>query len=211
MHGYQLALGFHGLERLEGGQKGIEGFFSTGTAVKPSLKRDRSSSTGPSTKISIPTSGLAPKRAFVSNEVIELDDDDDIAIQVEAAVQASQPPRKKGKGIEYTEAEQALTWTCPKCNQVLKLIPPEPSKQNEDSMDTQMTAMKQEHADYHFARELHMEDRPVQPPAIKPNIGGGPSRPRPKVGPAGSETNSKPKKKEIKKPAGIKAFFTPRQ
>ena len=87
-----LSLSFSGLERLEGGQKGIEGFLGKGPSTL--LKRERSASVGPS-EVN-PKTNLQSKKQKVDPDVIDLSDDTDDDMSA-----------------------MAETWTCDRCMEVL--------------------------------------------------------------------------------------------
>jgi DNA polymerase eta len=137
----QLALSFYSLERLEGGQQGIEGFFGNGPQVGTSttLKRSRSSSPANiatrdiSRKTTSHQTSKTNKKAKVQNEIIEIltDSDDD-------------------------GEQDDSRWTCPKCRRVFTADAEVASGQ---STKERLEAVKREHQDFHLAQDLHRQDR----------------------------------------------------
>jgi len=172
-------LSFSGLERLEGGQKGIEGFFKAGIPLAQARKRSRSpiAACRPS---SSKVTGLRRKvsrevlpattHQSVTPEIIELSDDSDSDPDVEAP----------------------LSFYCKKCD---KTIRPTRKPEIEEEKTLAIEAVRQEHSDYHIARDLHRED-----------IAGN--------GRHSNDFTNRPAKKRkaaIKKPEGIRAFFVPKE
>ncbi|GHJ89241.1 hypothetical protein NliqN6_5643 [Naganishia liquefaciens] len=177
-----LALSFYSLERLEGGQQGIEGFFGGGPLIGPSstasLKRSRSGSPAPVAAKDISRKTVTKqvnKRVKLQNEVIEIltdsDDDDDIT-------------------------QDGPTWTCPKCKRVFRVSEQEesPRKKNREKLTARLEAIKREHQDFHVARDLHHQERHAKPV----------ERDKVPNNPNGKRAHRPPTKRE-----GIKAFFTP--
>ncbi|KAJ9100920.1 hypothetical protein QFC20_005336 [Naganishia adeliensis] len=181
-----LALSFFGLERLEGGQQGIEGFFGAGPAaggqVSTGVKRQRSTSPGvkiPRNLIRKATSDSDTKKQkqIRTNEVIEIlsDSDDDVVIE-----------------------QDNSRWTCPKCRHIFSASQ-EADTPNDDAQAIQakLNAIKREHEDFHLAQDLqHQERRGTK----------GENR---KSTAATQKTQKKSKQKPPAKPDGIKAFFSP--
>ncbi|KAJ9101157.1 hypothetical protein QFC21_003375 [Naganishia friedmannii] len=138
-----LALSFYGLERLEGGQQGIEGFFGSdlSTSSKPMLRTKRSRSGSPSVKSlhhgnSDP--GPSTKKKKVHQEVIEiLDDSDDNVTEMDS-----------------------LQWICPKCSRVFSVAAvDEDSSEATSTKQARLSHIKREHQDFHVAKELHKRER----------------------------------------------------
>jgi hypothetical protein len=139
------------LERLEAGQKNIEGFFavtSNGEASLKQAKRSRSSS-----PVIIDTAAKKPRA-------------------MDAADGAS----------SASPAPEANIWKCPRCKHQL----PAPDT-SEDSAAAVFSEQKQEHADYHYAKDLQEGRDPD------------------------AEVAKSTQKKKKKKPEGIKAFFGPKK
>ncbi|KAK4688585.1 DNA polymerase eta, partial [Tremellales sp. Uapishka_1] len=183
----QIALSFTGLERMEGGQKGIEGFFASGPApaVQQGVKRSRSTSPPMSnqpsktrlpplhtSKTPAPTvlqsflakngessTSTSRKAERSTTPVIEIGDDDE---------------------VEIVKQQNGSSWTCPKCHH---RFPAPPDIQDREERAKFVLDQKQEHADYHFA--LDLQNGSVTPVAKNP--------------------------KKKKKAEGIKAFFAPRE
>jgi DNA polymerase eta len=181
-----LALSFFGLERLEGGQQGIEGFFgagsTTGGQASTIVKRQRSAS--PTVKIprsvirkTTSDSKTKKQKQKSSSEIIEILSDSDGDITIE---------------------QDNSKWTCPKCRHVFSV------SQEDDTADidvqatqAKLNAIKREHEDFHLAQDLHHQERR----GIK-----GENR---KSTAATQKTQKKVKHKPPAKPDGIKAFFSP--
>jgi hypothetical protein len=131
------------LERLEGGQQGIEGFFGNGLPAtsKPMLTTKRSRSNSPIVKPlrhvqSDP--GPSTKRQKVDHEVIEILDDSD----------------------EDIAELGSLRWTCPKCSHVFSVsAEAETSSEAMSTKQTRLSDIKREHRDFHVAKELHKRER----------------------------------------------------
>lgn len=172
-----MGLSFSGLERLEGGQKGIEGFFKTGATPVQARKRSRSPADvagpsrapGPRHKDSTDVFPATTPQS-VTPEIIELLDDSD-----------SEPDVAGGP-----------SFYCKKCN---KTIRSSRELGIDEEKNLAIVALRQEHDDYHIARDLHKED-----------IAGNGKRPN-------DSTNRPAKKKKAatKKPEGIRAFFVKKE
>ncbi|KAJ9118690.1 hypothetical protein QFC22_003910 [Naganishia vaughanmartiniae] len=138
-----LALSFYGLERLEGGQQGIEGFFGNGLAStsKPMLKAKRSRSGSPmieSSRRIQSDSGSSTKKQKIDREVIEILDDSD----------------------EDIATEDSLKWTCPKCSHVFSVAAEQDKSSDATSTkQARLSNIKREHQDFHVAKELHKRER----------------------------------------------------
>lgn len=175
----KLALSFYSLERLEGGQQGIEGFFgngaTAGTSSTATLKRSRSDSpvvVAPRNNSRKTTTTEASKKSKAQNEIIEiLTDSDDDAEQI------------------------APRWTCPKCKRVFTAVEEDAEgEKGAETTQTRLEVIKREHQDFHLAQDLHHQDRCVKPDE--------------KEKPANA-THAKKVRRPPRKPEGIKAFFIP--
>lgn len=205
-----MSLSFTGLEKLEGGQQGIEGFFGNkptpSTSLSPrkadhSAKRQRTSSpsermassegatpkaTGDTQKRPrLPTlhTGAKAKTDFFSNSTIKKNG--------ESSTSSTQPvvvPSVDDEVIEIIESDITATddagqWSCPKC-----------SFRTEKGVEgAQQRDQRQEHEDFHFAQDLQ-------------DAGSSPVRSKTASG-IGTGTTTTKKKKKVE---GIKAFFTPK-
>lgn len=181
----QLALSFYGLEQLEGGQPGIEGFFGTGSVTggqnPAGVKRRRSMS--PAIKIAgsvarkatsdSETKKQKQKQKQQQNEIIEIltDSDEDV--------------------VEHDDSR----WTCPKCRHVFS-VNGDDALVNVDKEATKakLDAIKREHEDFHLAKELHHQERRETKSDNRK---------------ASAPTHKKIQRKPPAKPEGIKAFFSP--
>lgn len=83
-----------------------------------------------------------------------------------------------------SRAPEATTWKCPRCSHRL----PIPQPVEEEAGALAFTEQKQEHADYHYAKDLQ-EGKDPDAELAKMTL----------------------KKKKKKKPEGIKAFFGPKK
>ncbi|KAK8854812.1 hypothetical protein IAR55_003551 [Kwoniella newhampshirensis] len=250
-----IALSFTGLERLEEGQRGIEGFFtnskppqsSSAMTDRPNLPSTSSSSSSSTTTLptlnstikrplspahrssSISSAGPGPspkkprlptlhtgKRKTVlesflakkngesssasarsespsiSTPIIDMgDDNDDLSPTPESRPRLSTRTSKPEKQKPEVEVEEEQgSWRCPVCQAVLVA----PAESGEERAKV-LADLKQEHEDWHFALSLQDQDGPGT---------GGLAR-------GGNQTTTTTSKvKKMKKPEGIKAFFTPR-
>jgi DNA polymerase eta len=196
--GYKLSnigISFTGLEKLEEGQRGIEGFFSVGATSALAVKRPRERED--SVDVVPNVEPEAKRRAAPTAEPRTALD----AFLARGSVTASD--KHKGQSpvpdVGATESEaptatadtpttdDGVSWSCPKCDKVLSA----PSAEY-------LAHPRQEHEDYHFALDLQA------------TYGTGPSTP---VNTTARSTTTRPapsRPKNIKKPAGIKAFFAPK-
>jgi DNA polymerase eta len=153
-----IQLSFSGLERSEGGQRGIEGFFSATAAGKASeepvrVKRE-------ATTEGQEDNGKGKRRKAGADENDEAsaalanNDGDEITL-------ASTPPPPSRS---HTPEPPGLpTYTCPSCRRVLSLSSSAINSLR-PSFDASAAALllqkeKDEHADWHFAREMVEKDR----------------------------------------------------
>jgi len=207
-----MSLSFTGLEKLEGGQQGIEGFFGNkppalaGTSSSPRkadhiAKRQRTSSPiehhnqpaqaaiskGAADTLKrprLPTlhTGSKAKTDFFSNSTIKKNGESSTSF-----IQPVVAPSADDEVIEIIEldvppTDDAGQWACPKC-----------SFRTEQGVDgSQQRDQRQEHEDFHFAQDLQ-------------DAGSSPVRSKTASGIGTSTTTKKKKKVE-----GIKAFFTPK-
>jgi DNA polymerase eta len=189
-----MSLSFTGLEKLEGGQQGIEGFFGNkptgGSPIKTEqLKRQRSSSPSivpktesrieisPRKKPRLPTLQSGPLRNKTGLDTF-------LSKNGESSTSRHSPviiDDTDGDDIinlnhpEPNEDTNSGQWACPKCE--FK------TAQGLDEQDVK--GEKQEHEDFHFAQDLQNGVSPIRPKAT-----------------SGIGTKKK------KKVEGIKAFFT---
>ncbi|ORY35599.1 hypothetical protein BCR39DRAFT_510982 [Naematelia encephala] len=125
-----IALAFTGLEKLEEGQQGIEGFFASKVSLDAiNIKRSRSNSpAGSPKKPRLPTlhtgKRKTPLEAFLAKGESSASS---------STVQANPVPNG---------------WTCPKCGALI--TPSDPVEARSGSL----AAEKQEHEDWHFAMSL---------------------------------------------------------
>jgi DNA polymerase eta len=189
-----MSLSFTGLEKLEGGQQGIEGFFgnkpSGVSPIKPEqVKRQRSSSPSivpktesrieisPRKKPRLPTLQSGPLRNKTGLDTF-------LSKNGESSTSRHSPviidDTDEGEIInlnhpEPNEEAESGQWSCPKCE--FK------TAQGLDEQDVK--GERQEHEDFHFAQDLQNGVSPIRPKAT-----------------SGIGTKKK------KKVEGIKAFFT---
>lgn len=106
-------------------------------------------------------------------------------------------PQDADEAIEIVEThpdDPSAYWKCPRCGHAVSI--PLTAAADQDLVDAQLTAKRQEHEDYHFARDLHTEER-----------GTGASRPAPTNGPSDRSAKVRKPIKKAKPPEGIRAFF----
>jgi DNA polymerase eta len=191
-----MSLSFTGLEKLEGGQQGIEGFFgnkptTSGSPIKTEqIKRQRSSSpslvpkTEPTIEISprkkprLPTLQSGPLRNKTGLDTF-LSKNGESSSTRHSPVIIDDADEGDIINLNHPDPEEEVArsgqWSCPKCE--FK------TAQGLDEQDVK--GEKQEHEDFHFAQDLQN--------------GVSPNRPK-----ATSGIGTKKKKKV----EGIKAFFT---
>ncbi|BEI98559.1 hypothetical protein CcaverHIS631_0308580 [Cutaneotrichosporon cavernicola] len=196
-----ISLAFHALEKLEEGQRGIEGFLKRardeggegGEGEKPGEReasgkrgeREASASSGsgsePPAKRRLPTLSTQPKptplEAFLGKGKAEAKVESDVG-EADPAVEVE----KQGEGTlgEVGNSVDGAGWTCPRCGETFALPDEE-----------WVARQRAEHRDWHFAADLQAQ------------YGRGGSTPR-----ATSDGGARKKKA---KPAGIKAFFAPKK
>jgi len=191
-----MSLSFTGLEKLEGGQQGIEGFFGNkpigGSPIKTEqIKRQRSSSPTivPKTESTIDSSPRKKPR-LPTLESGSLRNKTGLDTFLSKNGESSTPTTRHSPviiddtdgddivhldGDDASEEGKSGQWSCPKCEfQTAKGL-------NEQEMKGE----KQEHEDFHFAQDLQNGVSPIRPKAV-----------------SGIGTKKK------KKVEGIKAFFT---
>ena len=188
-----MALSFTGLERLEEGQQGIEGFFANqpalrtaGDPVVDQPKRSRSSSPSATPNVTLPSPKkprLATLHAGKRKTALDTFLAQDGSVPLAAAAQNETPPEAD---LSSPIEDSSSQWTCPKCRTVF--VPDEVEDEAERARS--LEAQKQEHGDYHFALDLQN--------------GGGPS---PAVDRVNGNNKGRPAPKAKRKPEGIKAFF----
>jgi DNA polymerase eta len=196
-----MSLSFTGLERLEGGQQGIEGFFGNkpigeSPTKTETVKRQRSSSPSKSTNMSkdeikaitpmsesprkkprLPTLQSGSSRSKTGLETF-------LSKKGESSSSSRNSPViiEEDEIIELDRPRRAEVgdgdgWSCPKCD----------FKTNGGLSAIEVKGEKQEHEDFHFAQDLQNGVSPVRSKAV-----------------SGIGTSQKKKTKV----EGIKAFFT---
>ncbi|WVQ81880.1 hypothetical protein IAT38_004007 [Cryptococcus sp. DSM 104549] len=212
---HNISIGFTGLEKLEEGQQGIEGFFANPKPAPPGASSDNASAPKPKRPLSPPPSTAdepvkkprppppasikptKPKSALESFFIKQGE------ASTSRSVSPSLPPADASSGegsssrplmvedfpqAEGIEGEEE--WVCPKCQSRFSV--PE-GFGLEDERAEMLRGLRQEHGDWHFAMSLQ--------------DGGGTAG-----GTSGVQSSSgagKVKKKK-RKPEGIKAFFAPK-
>lgn len=139
-----IQLSFSGLEKLEEGQKGIERFFSAGPVKRaPEMTRDGSGS----------GDGLKRRKIDeeqkVDEETLTLSEDDDAPIKVDDGSADTTP--------------DLPTFDCTRCKKTIS-IPSAAAAQlapdyDDDKIQAALQREKDEHADYHFARDMLEKER----------------------------------------------------
>lgn len=142
----QLGLSFSGLERLESGQKGIEGFFSAKSIPAKGLKRYREGDERSSTDLEVDECPLT----IGSEGVIELADSSDEELMDPAA--------------------NRLASTCPICAKKLK-VDYDDTKTNKQAAQHSLETLVKEHQSWHTTqsrkhgdfRRANREKRKAEP------------------------------------------------
>ncbi|KAG9049339.1 DNA-directed DNA polymerase eta rad30 [Tulasnella sp. UAMH 9824] len=192
-----ISLGFHGLEMMEAGQQGIEGFFagpskaSAAWAVSAAPEETRDLALG------------KRKRTEDAAEIIVGEQD---AGKERAA---SRPPAKPlpaaGSSSSSTSFESDSSFHCDRCRRVISLSRRAIALTSEDKAEA-LSKLQAEHADFHVAQDLARE-------VIDISSDDEHQRKEPKQMATG-KTKSKPNNKKsastkVKKPPeGIAKFFT---
>ncbi|ORY84148.1 hypothetical protein BCR35DRAFT_290430 [Leucosporidium creatinivorum] len=153
-----IQLSFSGLERSEGGQRGIEGFFSAAAAGRANEGAGRVKREGTSEAQGDDVKGKRRK----------MDDNDDgtpasainDADDAEITLASTPPPPSRSPTPPLPDLP---TYTCPTCRNTLTL-PSSAIDSLRPSFDASAAALllqreKDEHADWHFAREMVEKDR----------------------------------------------------
>jgi DNA polymerase eta len=190
-----MSLSFTGLEKLEGGQQGIEGFFGNKpSGVSPikteQIKRQRSSSPSlvsktecrieisPRKKPRLPTLQSGPLRNKTGLDTF-LSKNGESSSTRHSPVIIDDTDGDDVIHLDRHDAEEEAVelgqWSCPKCEFR--------TAQGLDEQDVK--GERQEHEDFHFAQDLQNGVSPIRPKAT-----------------SGIGTKKK------KKVEGIKAFFT---
>ncbi|EIW67292.1 hypothetical protein TREMEDRAFT_12962, partial [Tremella mesenterica DSM 1558] len=200
-----MALAFNGLEKLEDGQKGIEGFFSNPSNLKrpherlrsksphpPSEEAQTSTSTpppkgeSPMKKPRLPTLHTGKEKRKTVLETFLRNSTNSPSLSEVTKVDADPPDVVSDIVVGTAEQEDAETWSCPRCKERFTLSR-FGSMEGEDVVDVEernkrMREVQQEHEDYHFAKDLQEGVEPRRAPVA-----------------------------QVKRKAeGIKAFFRPR-
>lgn len=139
-----LSIAFSGLEQLEEGQKGIEGFFTM--AEPPSAIVD---------------AAKEPELETVDSHV-----DPDKRKAVETIDLVSSPsPRKKARTVKASPArsKKKAVWRCDKCGKTLSS-----DVCSDSTVEEQVNRLADEHRDYHFARDLLERERKRDHAKAKP-------------------------------------------
>ncbi|KAK4701217.1 DNA polymerase eta, partial [Phenoliferia sp. Uapishka_3] len=187
-----LQISLSGLERLEEGQKGIERFF-VGTEMT-------SGPSGSKPKIAAPAVPVKREREAASVKVNR---------DVESA-----PPKKKKKPVAILEpiklssddtSSSRPTYKCLRCSRTIRIsnaafkeLPPD---HEQDAVDTLLAKERNEHEDYHFARDMLEGERKAQ----RDDVGVGTAKKK-----VVEKSGSSKKAVEKPKPKGqqsLKGFF----
>lgn len=154
-----IQLSFSGLERSEGGQRGIEGFFSAAGAAAGKA------SEGARATREATSEGQDDKGKGKRRKLDEEDDDGTPAPAIndddnEITLASTPPPPSRSPTPPPPELP---TYTCPTCRRTLSL-PSSAIDSLRPSFDLSAAALllqkdKDEHADWHFAREMVEKDR----------------------------------------------------
>ena len=189
-----MSLSFTGLEKLEGGQQGIEGFFGnkpivSGSPIKTEqVKRQRSSSpsivpktestieVSPRKKPRLPTLQSGPLRNKTGLDTFLSKNGESSSTRHSPVI--IDDADEDIINLNHTEPDEVGTsgqWSCPKCD----------FKTAQGLDEQEVKGERQEHEDFHFAQDLQNGVSPIRP-KVTSGIGT----------------------KKKKKVEGIKAFFT---
>lgn len=194
-----MSLSFAGLERLEEGQKGIEGFFAA-KSVTPARAGDtprKEPAAAPSAASAGAASVKKPQPRLPTLHTKRRSPLDGFLTKPGQSASDAGPSRSRrttpspAEVIDLVGEEQSVEddtmgegeWRCPKCGVTLR--------ETGDEAAGNVEAQRQEHEDYHFALSLQ----------------NGPSPKRAKVT---AKTGNEGTKGKVKKKEGIKAFFAPK-
>ncbi|TCD64901.1 DNA-directed DNA polymerase eta rad30 [Steccherinum ochraceum] len=171
-----VSMSFSGIDSMESGQRGIEGFFKSGSPSSPQRPREAAESTSPGT--------LKRKRA---EDLADDADDDDVGEEMLPALNHQDAGNQdrlavvSRNGPEHAETSDPVGahptesvsgpsstlaptgFMCERCKKRVSL--PEELKEMEDGdlMREALAALRQEHNDWHFAEDLsrqHVADHP---------------------------------------------------
>lgn len=198
-----IQLSFSGLERSEGGQRGIEGFFSAAAAGKASEGAGRVKREATAEAQELKGKG---KRRKVNGD----DDQDGFPAPAnndadEITLASTPPPPSRSPTPTPPDLP---TYTCPSCRRLLSL-PSSAIDSLRPSFDLSAAALllqkeKDEHADWHFAREMVEKDRKkTWAGSVK---GGGESKGKSEKG-AKAKGGEKADGKKQKGQQSLRSFF----
>ncbi|TCD65937.1 DNA-directed DNA polymerase eta rad30 [Steccherinum ochraceum] len=215
-----VSLSFSGIDSMESGQRGIEGFFKNGSSSSPQRPHDAAASTSPGK--------LKRKRA---EDLADDEDDDDVGEEMllsldhqdagnqdQLAVDTRNGPEhaetSNPAGVHPTESVSEPSSTssptgfmCERCKKRVSL--PDELREVEDGelKKEALAALRQEHDDWHFAEDLsrqHVADHPRR--AIRPTSQSNSSGSKPRSGSTNGKKRRKDKDSEGGK--GIAKFFS---
>lgn len=187
-----IQLSFSGLEKLEVGQQGIEGFFAGNN--NGAVKRDPIEN----------ANGVEKKRK------LDMEEGDRSEVSSDVAKSDQRTTSKQHISPEPpAEVTPILpTWTCTRCSKIIHISPESIIELrplfSPSSVAAALEREKAEHVDYHFARDLHEGERNVR----REELDSGPVRKKlkKKIGGVGNI-----KEKESKNTGGqqsLKGFFS---
>ncbi|BGP16689.1 hypothetical protein JCM10213_000394 [Rhodosporidiobolus nylandii] len=216
-----IQLSFSGLERLEDGQRGIEGFFSaaaqkgrapTGTGGTTSGKRAPSAAPGKEAKAAkkrkvAPSSSNASSAATLATDSEPLVLSSDSEPSSPSAAPESRSPSTAPSASKKAKRPRSLpTAVCARCSRIL-LIPDEAEEQlerdgwDEVKVKEALDRVEGEHRDWHVARDLLDSERKRDGWGLSTSSSGSS-----KTSSSSSATKQGGKKAKKKK-GGIEAFF----
>lgn len=182
------------MEKLEAGQQGIEGFFA-GNKNAP-VRRDSTEN----------AKGVSKKRK------LDMGEEDGGRSELSAVVAESNritSPQQQPSREPSVEATPNLpTWTCTRCSKIIHISPESILELrplfSPPSIVAALEREKAEHIDYHFARDLHEDERNVR----REELDNGPVKKKIKKKIGGVNNVGE---KEIKSTGGqqsLKGFFS---
>lgn len=147
-----LALQFNGLDRLEAGQKGIEGFFASrpgGTSQTTSLTTLKRSADALEEDVHLASSSRHSENTHAVTKKAKVDNAD----------RGDRDPAQVSTGPDRASPERhiepdAPTYTCPRCSKTFSIsLPVDLDEESaRHAVDVAMETSRREHEDYHFAR-----------------------------------------------------------
>ncbi|KAG8934775.1 DNA-directed DNA polymerase eta rad30 [Tulasnella sp. 417] len=195
-----ISLGFHGLEMMEAGQQGIEGFFAGSSKASAA----RAVSTAPEEAQDMAL-GKRKREEGAAEMIVSDEGEQDNGRDRVASRPPPEPLPTAGSSSSSTSLESLSSFHCDRCRKVISLSKRAIALRSEDKAQA-LSKLQAEHADFHVAQDLAREvidissdDEDQRKKPKQKAIGKPKSKPENKKGTAG---------KVKKPPEGIAKFFT---